>query len=135
MGIAAVIWDVGGVFASSAFEAFSRYEASNGLPEGFLRRVNATNPDANAWALFERNGIDTAGFDRLFLEESSALGHPVPGREVLPLLTGEVRPRMIAALKVCKTRFKVGCITNNMATEHGAGLDGLQQLAGAMAEI
>ena len=87
-----------------------------------LRTVNATRPDANAWALFERAQINAAGFDQRFLDESSALGHPVRGADVLPLLSGEVRPRMVEALRLCKQRFKVGCITNNMAQGHGAGM-------------
>ena len=49
--IRAVLWDFGGVILSSPFEAFNRYEAANGLPTDFIRSVNATNPDANAWAL------------------------------------------------------------------------------------
>ena len=135
MAIEAVIWDFGGVFTTSPFEGFARYEAEKGLPANLIRKVNSTDPDGNAWALFERNEIDADGFDRLFLEESSALGHPVPGRDVLPLLAGEVRPRMVAALKACKQRFKVGCITNNMVSHHSPGADGQQQLAGAMGLI
>jgi putative hydrolase of the HAD superfamily len=135
MAIEAVIWDFGGVFTTSPFEAFARYEAEKGLPANLIRKVNSTDPDGNAWALFERNEIDADGFDRLFLEESSALGHPVPGRDVLPLLAGEVRPRMVAALKACKQHFKVGCITNNMVSHHSPGADGQQQLAGAMGLI
>jgi putative hydrolase of the HAD superfamily len=121
MGVEAVIWDFGGVFTSSPFEAFNRYEAEKGLPRDLIRTVNATNPDTNAWALFERAEVDSAGFDRLFHEESSALGHPVPGREVLPLLSGHLRPAMVDALLACKARFKVGCITNNMASSHSPG--------------
>ncbi|WP_374535074.1 HAD-IA family hydrolase [Phenylobacterium sp.] len=132
MAVEAVIWDFGGVFTSSPFEAFNRYEADNGLPRDLIRRINATDPDTNAWALFERNEIDTAGFDELFLKESTALGHPVPGREVLPLLSGSLRPRMVAALKACKQHFKVGCITNNMVTHHSPGADAPQRAAGAM---
>jgi putative hydrolase of the HAD superfamily len=115
MTIEAVIWDYGGVITSSPFEAFARYEAERGLPAGLIRRINAANPDANAWALFERAEIDAERFDALFLEESAALGHPAPGRDILPLLRGQVRPRVVAALRACKARFKVGCITNNMA--------------------
>lgn len=133
MAVEAVIWDFGGVFTSSPFEAFARYERERGLPDGLIRRVNTRNPDDNAWALFERNAIDAAGFDKLFLKESTALGHPVPGREVLPLLAGEVRPRMVAALKACKARFRVGCITNNMATAHSPGAG--PGTISAMAEI
>lgn len=135
MAIKAVIWDFGGVFTSSPFEAFARYESENGVPKDLIRRVNSTNPDTNAWALFERNEINTQGFDKLFLEESTALGHPIPGSHVLPLLSGMVRPRMVAALKACKEHFKVGCITNNMVSMHSPGADAPQRAAGAMGQI
>ena len=119
MATQAVIWDFGGVFTTSPFEAFNRYETKRGLPRDLIRKVNSTNPDSNAWALFERAEIDVHGFDRKYLEESTALGYPIPGADILPLLSGDVRPRMVAALLVCKRHFKVGCITNNMA--HGNG--------------
>ena len=45
----------------------------------------------------------------------------MPGREVLPLLSGHLRPAMVDALLACKARFKVGCITNNMASSHSPG--------------
>lgn len=136
MAIEAVIWDFGGVFTTSPFEAFNRYEAENGLPADLIRRVNATDPDTNAWALFERNEIDAVRFDELFLEESTALGHPVRGADVLPLLSGALRPRMVEALKACKAAgFKVGCITNNVVSEHSPGQDEGQRTAGAMAQV
>jgi putative hydrolase of the HAD superfamily len=130
-----VIWDFGGVFTSSPFEAFNRFEAERGLPADLIRRVNATNPDSNAWALFERNEIDAAAFDAMFLEEATRLGHAVRGAEVLPLLSGDVRPAVVAALKACKARFKVGCITNNVVTGHGTGMAGSAEKAQAIAEI
>lgn len=135
MPVEAVIWDFGGVFTSSPFEAFNRYEAERGLPADFIRRVNATDPDHNAWALFERNEIDAAAFDTLFAEESERLGHKVRGADVLPLLNGVVRPRMVEALKACKAVYKVGCITNNVASMHSPGQDEPQRLAGAMGQI
>jgi len=135
MAVEAVIWDFGGVFTSSPFEAFNRFEAERGLPKDLIRRINSQNPHDNAWALFERNEVDTARFDQLFLEESTALGHPVRGADVLPLLSGAVRPRMVAALKTCKQHFKVGCITNNVVSEHSPGLDTEQRAAGAMGQI
>ncbi|ODT85160.1 HAD-IA family hydrolase [Phenylobacterium sp. SCN 70-31] len=135
MAIEAVIWDFGGVFTSSPFEAFNRLEAERGLPKDLVRRVNATNPDTNAWALFERNEIDAARFDQLFLEESTALGHPLRGADVLPRLSGELRPRMVSALKACKQHFKVGCITNNVVSVHSPGQDGAQKAAGAMGQV
>ena len=135
MTVEAVIWDFGGVLTTSPFEAFNRYEARSALPHDFIRRVNATDPNHNAWALFERNEIDVARFDTLFLEESTALGHPIRGAEVLPKLSGELRPRMVAALKTCKQHFKVGCITNNVVSEHSPGQDGAQKAAGAMGQV
>jgi len=135
MAIKAVIWDFGGVITSSPFEAFNRYEAEKGLPHNLFRTVNSTNPDSNAWALFERNEIDAAGFDAMFHEESSALGHPVRGAEVLGLLSGDVRPGVVSALKACKSVFKVGCITNNVQTGHGAGMAGTSTKAAAVAEV
>ncbi len=135
MAIEAVIWDFGGVFTTSPFEAFNRFERGRGLPTDFIRRVNATNPDANAWALFERAETDAAGFDARFLEESTALGHPVRGAEVLPLLSGDVRPAVVAALKTCKAHYKVGCITNNMLQGHGTGMQVTREGAARAAEI
>ncbi len=135
MTIEAVIWDFGGVFTTSPFEAFNRLEEERGLPKDLVRRVNSINPDTNAWALFERNEIDAAGFDALFLEESTALGHPLRGADVLPKLNGELRPRMVAALKTCKAHFKVGCITNNVVSMHSPGQSETQKSAGAMAQV
>jgi putative hydrolase of the HAD superfamily len=37
------------------------------------------------------------------------------------LLSGHLRPAMVDALLACKSVFKVGCITNNMATSHSPG--------------
>ena len=133
--VEAVLWDFGGVITTSPFEAFNRYEAERGLPRDLIRTVNATNPDHNAWALFERAECDAAAFDRLFLDESTALGHPVRGADVLPLLSGDVRPAMVEALKACKSHYKVGCITNNVRTGKGAGMAGSAPKAGQVAEI
>jgi len=135
MALEAVLWDFGGVITSSPFEAFNRYEAERGLPKDFIRTVNAANPLGNAWALFEQAKIDAATFDQMFTEESTALGHRVRGAEVLPLLSGDVRPRMVAALQACKARFKVGCITNNVQTGHGAGMAGTADKAKAVQAI
>jgi len=135
MTIEAVIWDFGGVFTTSPFESFNRLEAELGAPLDHIRRVNATDPDHNAWALFERNEIDAARFDELFLAESAALGFPIRGADVLPRLSGDLRPRMVAALQACKGRFRVGCITNNVASEHSPGQAEGQRMAGAMAQV
>jgi putative hydrolase of the HAD superfamily len=143
VAIEAVIFDFGGVFTTSPFEAFNRFEADRGLPADLIRRINAANPLENAWAKYERNDIGTAEFDELFLQEATALGHPVRGAEILPLLSGSIRPGMVQALKACKARYKVGCITNNVAYDGpktaqlqnwGKGLSGVMPLFDAVLE-
>jgi putative hydrolase of the HAD superfamily len=113
--IRAVLWDFGGVILSSPFEAFNRYEAANGLPTDFIRSVNATNPDSNAWALLERNDVAPEEFDAMFADESEALGHRIPGADVLALLSGEIRPEMVTALdRVIRAGYRTACLTNNV---------------------
>ncbi len=112
--IEAVIWDFGGVLTTSPFEAFARFERERGFPTDIIRRTNAANHLENAWAKFERAEIDIDGFDKLFAAESLALGAEVRGRDVLPLLAGDLRPEMVEALKRINAKFKTGCITNNL---------------------
>ena len=112
--VAAVLFDFGGVISTSPFEAFTRHEQANGLPEAFLRRVNATDPDVNAWARLERNEIDLGEFDAAFAEESARLGHEVRGRDVLALLSGDLRPDMVEAVRRCGERLQTALLTNNI---------------------
>ena len=133
--IEAVIWDFGGVLTSSPFEAFARYERERGLPENFIRGINATNPDTNAWALFERSEVTLEQFDELFAQEAIAKGHEVRGRAVVELLSGDIRPEVVAALKACKARVKVGCITNNVPAGQGAGMARSADKAAAVAQV
>ncbi|HPF24869.1 MAG: HAD-IA family hydrolase [Hyphomonas sp.] len=131
----AVIWDFGGVFTSSPFDAFARYEAERGLPLNFIRTVNATNPLDNAWAKLEQSLVSGDEFDTLFREESKALGHEVPGADVLKLLSGTLRPRVVEALKVCKSHGKVGCITNNAPIGKGASMTNDEGKAAELAKV
>jgi putative hydrolase of the HAD superfamily len=110
----AVIWDFGGVFTASPFVAFARYERENDLPENIIRQINALNHLSNAWAQFERSELTTEEFDKAFAEEALALGHYIPGKDVIALLAGEFRLEMAEALRRIKQRYKTGCITNNV---------------------
>ena len=133
--IQAVIWDFGGVLTSSPFEAFTRYEEANGLPTDFIRSVNARNGDTNAWAKLERSEVKGDEFDALFRSEAQALGHDVPGKDVLALLSGSLRPAVINALKVCKSNTKVGCITNNAPIGKGASMSTDENKAAKAGEV
>src|SRR3569832_2717028 len=119
--IRAVIFDFGGVFTSSPFEAFNRYERERGFPQDLIRRINSTNHLENAWARFERAEVDLNGFDTAFAAEAKAFGFELPGRDVIPLLSGDVRPEMVEALRRIKARFKTGCITNNVPSMQAVG--------------
>jgi putative hydrolase of the HAD superfamily len=122
--IEAVIWDFGGVLTTSPFEAFSRYETERGLPADIIRRTNAANHLENAWAKFERAEVDIHAFDELFAKESRALGAEVRGKDVVALLSGDLRPEMVEALKRIKAQHKTGCITNNLPADAIRGRGG-----------
>ena len=111
--IRAVFFDFGGVILSSPFEAFNGFELRNGLPRDFIRTINATNPDVNAWARFERSEVTFDEFCDLFEAECRDQGHEVAARELMPLLAGEVRPAMVEAVRRCGARLVTACLTNN----------------------
>ena len=133
--IQAVLWDFGGVLTTSPFEAFNRYEAERGLPRDFIRQINATNPETNAWAQFESSQVTLDEFDDLFAEESNARGHRVPGRQVIELLSGDIRPRMVRVLEHCKAHYQVACITNNVRSGQGPGMASSSKRASQIAEV
>jgi putative hydrolase of the HAD superfamily len=84
----------------------SRGSSERRLPD-IIRRTNAHNHWENAWAKFG------APVDRLrpaIRRGSLALGAEVR-QEVLPLLSGDLRPEMVEALTRVKSSFKTGCIT------------------------
>ena len=135
MSIEAVIWDFGGVFTTSPFDAFARYERERGLPNDIIRTINSKNPDTNAWARIERSEIDAAMFDKLFEDEAKLLGHMIPGKDVLALLSGDLRPRVVASFKQCNAKLKTGCITNNAPTGKGAGMSSNAEKAKQIAEV
>jgi len=114
--IRAVLFDFGGVILSSPFESFAAYERRAGLPTDLLRRLNATNPDDNAWARLERSELSIEEFVVEFEREAAEAGHAVDGLEVLACLHGELRPRMVEALRRCRTRYATALLTNNFLT-------------------
>jgi putative hydrolase of the HAD superfamily len=131
----AVLWDFGGVILSSPFEAFRNYEQEAGLPEDFIRRLNARNPDTNAWAKMERSEVSLQDFVALFEEEARKQGHRIDGWRVLRSISGDIRPQMVEALRRCKAEFRVACITNNMKHGDGPGMARTPDKARAVAEV
>lgn len=116
MDIRAVLWDFGGVLTTSPFDAFSAYEVANGLEAGFIRRLNSTNPDDNAWARFERSEVSVAEFVSLFEAEAAAAGAQIDASSLVASLRGELRPAMIRAVERCRAHTKTGLLTNNFVS-------------------
>ena len=133
--ISAVLWDFGGVITTSPFESFNKYERENGLPVDFIRTVNSKNPNTNAWAQFERNQITVDDFSQMFAKESGRFGHCICGKTVLSLISGEVRPEMVNALKLLKKKLSIACVTNNMLSGKGAGMARNSNSAKATQEV
>jgi putative hydrolase of the HAD superfamily len=137
MTYSTVIFDFGGVVTTSPFEAFNRLEAARGLPQDFIRQVNAVDRDHNAWAKFERAEISAAEFDAAFAAEARLRGAELRGADVILCLSGDVRPRVVAAMDALKEAgLRLGCITNNVPSGEGPGMaHGLgkaEQVADAM---
>tara|TARA_B110000305_G_C19421019_1_gene630897 strand:+ start:802 stop:1449 length:648 start_codon:yes stop_codon:yes gene_type:complete len=133
--IKAVFWDFGGVITTSPFDSFNTYEATNNLDKDFIRKVNSTNPDINAWAKLERNEIDIVEFNDLFFSESSSLGHGIYGIEVIKLLQGQLRPEMIKALKAIQGNLVQACLTNNIVSPETTLSDENVSIAGKNNEV
>lgn len=134
--IRAIIFDFGGVITSSPFEAFARFEVERGLPSGTIRGLNATNPDTNAWARFERAEILPDAFDEQFSSEALTAGYAIRGSDVLALLAGDIRPAMVAMIDEIKADgYQIGCITNNVPAGKGAGMARTTEMADAIATV
>ena len=126
--IRAVLWDFGGVILTSPFNAFARYEAELGLEKDFVRRLNATNADTNAWARLERAEISREEFASLFEAEARAAGGELSGWRILEALHGAVRPEMVQALRRVHGRFKTACLTNDVVGEVRADVEEVMAL-------
>jgi putative hydrolase of the HAD superfamily len=120
--VSAVVFDLGGVITESPMHAFAAYEAEAGLPSGLIVRLNSTDPHTNAWARFERNELDVAGFTDAFEAEALAAGHRVDASRVLAALAGDVRPAMVEALRrLREAGFPLGLLSNNVAPMERTG--------------
>jgi len=116
--IRAALFDFGGVISTSPFESFAAYERETGLPDGFLRGLNATNHDTNAWARHERNEVTFDEFCAAYEAEALEAGGKIDARQVMACLGGDIRPEMIEAIRRCHERLRTALITNNVATSN-----------------
>jgi putative hydrolase of the HAD superfamily len=114
--VRAVLFDLGGVVFDSPLDGMARYEEEIGLPPAFIRTLNATNSDTNAWARFERGELEREEFVAAFEAEALAAGHKLDGLRVLEALKAEVRPAMVEALhRLKRASLRTAAVTNNVA--------------------
>ena len=134
--VSAVVFDLGGVLTESPMTAFAAYEAEAGLPDGLIRQLNSTDPDRNAWARFERNQLDVAGFSAAFEAEAAAAGYRVDAARVLGALRGALRPEMVEAVRRLRAAgLPLGMVSNNVAPMERTGpLGDLLELFDAVVE-
>jgi putative hydrolase of the HAD superfamily len=125
--IGAVLFDYGGVISDGPFVAFERYERMHGLPAGFIRTINATNPLDNAWARFERSEITFDEFRAAFSAEARAAGSSVDARELFTMFGGAPRPEMVEAVRRCQEHFKTGLLTNNFVSPFAGERDPMME--------
>jgi putative hydrolase of the HAD superfamily len=122
VSVSAVVFDLGGVLTESPMTAFTAYEREAGLPEGLIVALNSTDPDTNAWARFERNELDVAGFSAAFEAEAATAGHRVEAARVLAALRGELRPSMVAAVRrLREAGLPLALLSNNVAPMERTG--------------
>ncbi|MBA59034.1 MAG: HAD family hydrolase [Gammaproteobacteria bacterium] len=133
--INAVLWDFGGVITSSPFEAFNKFESENNIPLDFIRLVNAENHERNAWAQLESSEVTLDEFDVLFRQETKLKGYEISGKEVIDLLSGDIRPSMVKALQKIAEKYAVGCITNNVNSGQGPGMAKTEKKANQIQEV
>ena len=134
--VSAVVFDLGGVITESPMIAFAAYEREAGLPDGLIRQLNSTDPDTNAWARFERNELDVAGFSTAFEAEAAAQGHRLDASRVLAALRGEVRPAMVEAIRRLRAHgLPLGMVSNNVSPmERGGRMDDILDMFDVIVE-
>ena len=110
----AVLFDMGGVIVTSPFQGFARYEEAHALPPDTIRSINATNPDTNAWARYERGEIPRDQFVVDFENEARLAGHVLDADAVLSSMSGGRVEKMVEVIAQLKPSYKLGLITNNL---------------------
>ena len=127
----AILFDFGGVITESPFQAFNVFERERGIPNDFIRTLNSTHHDSNAWARLERGEITPDQFDEIFREEALKSGQDIGGLEILKLVFTPVRTSMVSLIKTYKKDYEVACLTNNFPrTKRLEQLVGIQRLNG-----
>ena len=124
-----------GVFTTSPFENFNLLEEFVGHQLRLHSNLNSVNPTTNAWAQFESNQVSLEEFDELFAKESELAGHEIRGKEVISMLSGDLRPKKwLNSLSCARSNIK-SCITNNVKAGRGPGMSSDDDKASKVSKV
>jgi putative hydrolase of the HAD superfamily len=115
-GIAAVVFDLGGVVMQSPLHAIARYERDHGLPPHAINHAIVAAGDDGAWSRLERGELAVADFFAAFEADCRAHGLDLSGARVMAYIAEAAvpRPAMIEAIQRIRARaLRVAALTNN----------------------
>lgn len=136
-GLAAVVFDIGGVVQESPLHAIARYERDHGLPPGAINRAVVAAGERGAWARLERGELTVERFLGPFEADCEAHGVAVSGERLMAYIAaaGVARPQMLRAVRRIRERgLRVGALTNNWETETPRPPSPLRELFDAFVE-
>lgn len=115
-GLAAILFDVGGVVVDSPLAAIARYETTRGIPPDTINRVVVAAGEGGAWSRLERGELTVEAFCAPFEADCRTAGVEVDAAALMTAITGasRPRPRMLAAIARLRAHgLRVGALTNN----------------------
>jgi putative hydrolase of the HAD superfamily len=128
-GIAAVLFDLGGVVLGSPLHAIAGYEREHGIPPGFVNRVVMETAPQGAWSRLERGEIALEEFYVAFERDCARAGGEVRARVMMERIaqSSQPRPRMLEAVRrIRASGLKAGALTNNWAEPDDQGTRALR---------
>jgi len=118
-GIAAVVFDLGGVVMESPPHAIARYERDHGLAPNAVNRAIVAAGDDSAWSRLERGELAVADFLPACEADCRAHSVELSGARVMAYIAEAAvpRPAMIEAIRCIRGRdLRVAALTNNWVT-------------------
>jgi putative hydrolase of the HAD superfamily len=119
-GVAAVIFDLGGVVCDSPLQAIARYERDHGLPARSVDWAVVAAGSRGAWARLERGELTVEAFYAPFEADCRAQGLAVSGARLMAYIAEATRPRPVMLEAVRRIRaggLGVAALTNNWVRE------------------
>ena len=112
----AVIFDIGGVLTQSPVTRITEFCRGHGISDE--TRMTIFSHGESPWSRFERSELDHAGFAAEFDREVGP-GCSVDGVGFLRMFFEGFppRPEMLAVVEALRGQVKMGCITNNVASD------------------